>query len=997
MKKTQSLRRTLSVLMAFVVLFQSLAFVLSISLSQVYPMLDAEAFRLLNSTTASRKQELDQSIDRLTKTVEIASRELSSELMDLARAYGIQSQVIYRDDDAYAEAARQFAELVMTLIRNNDITGAYVRLNGSKLNQGEWTTHSAVYMRSTEPKPTLLLGSDFSLEIGPKDVALHYRIPVGSRWKQELQFDPALPSDGNLYWKPVWAAARYSGTVPGRYGYWMEPYDVLGDGKKVVSYSVPLLDNEGKSFGVIGIELSAAYMARGYLPKPELTYPDSFYALTNREKDTLELDWYIPGSFLAQMYLQQGQVVTLEPVGESTTLYKTRLEGMGDMYCTVLPVTMYSQNQPFTDRQWIMINFVPQSSIHENSQSVRESLVITIILTAVVAFSAVFLVSFLFTRRISRLSEYVNHLLPHDDIHFERTGLGEIDDLSAAVERLNQSVINAGKTTSKILDLTLLPVGGFEILKDGKHVILTKMVYELLQLESGVPVTVELWKTYYGQLTREPLSDEENTYQYQDKTTGTHRFLRILETETPAGVVGAIVDVTKEVQERRRLARELDYDGLTRLYNRRAFKREVTWRIMEDPDQIGVMIFCDLDNLKYINDNFGHDMGDRLIIRAGELFREFSFQGGVVARISGDEFATYLHGFNSQGEARRVVENQFRHNEAFRINMPNGAYMWPRFSAGMAWYPADADNVPDLLRLADFAMYEAKHWDKGSVREFDQESYQRTNYLLENRETINRLLDDCLIRFAFQPIVSLVTGEIYGYEALMRPMLENFKSPGEVLAVAASQSKLVQLERLVMFMGYQTLRDQVSILKGRKLFLNSIPSQILRDEDHLLLEEMYSDLFSHVVVELTEAENNTPQLLADKSSYLRKHNVLVALDDYGSGYSNEIRILGIRPDIVKVDMELVRGIHQSRDKQVLVSNLVKFCHEKGILVIAEGVEQAEELAELARLEMDYVQGYYLARPSFTFDEIPKEAKEEILGLNRQYRGIDEKGEVGASR
>ena len=993
MKKTQSLRRTVGVLMALVVLFQSLAFVLSISLSRIYPMLDAEAFHLLSSTTASRKQEFDQSINRLTKTVEIASKELSIELSALAASRGIEPQGIYRNNMAYAEMAQRSGECIMALIKNSNITGAYVVLNGSNLHGGDGETRSTVYIRSIEPKPTFLKESDLLLEVGPKAVASRHELSISDGWRAELQFNSSVPGSENLYRKPAWSASRDSGTAPGRYGYWMEPHEVLGDGKSVVTYSVPLLDNQGKSYGVIGVELSAAHIARGYLPRPELTYPDSFYALTTRKEDTLELDWYIPGSVLAQIYLKQRQVVTLEPIGESTTLYKTRLEGVGDMYCTILPVTMYGEDSPFGELQWTMINFVPQSSIHENSRSVRESLAITIVFTAAVALSVVFLVSFLFTRRISRLSEYVNHLLPHDDIRFERTGLGEIDDLSAAVERLNQSVINASKTTSKILDLTLLPVGGFEIAQDGKHVSLTKMVYELLQLESGAPVTVELWETYYRQLTIKPLSDEENTYQYQDKKTGAHLFLRIQETETPGGIVGAIVDVTKEVQERRRLAQELDYDGLTRLYNRKAFKREVTWRIMEEPDQIGVMLFCDLDNLKYINDTFGHDMGDRLIIRAGELFREFSFQGGIVARISGDEFATYLHGFDSQAEARRIVEEQFRHNEAFRINMPDGASMWPRFSAGMAWYPADADNISDLLRCADFAMYEAKHRDKGSAREFNQESYQRTNYLLENRETINRLLDGGLIRFAFQPIVSLVTGEIYGYEALMRPMMENFKSPGEVLAVAASQSKLGQLERLVMFMGYQTLRDQLPILNGRKLFINSIPSQRLRDEDHLLLNELYGDLYPHVVVEMTEAEHNTPQLLADKSSYLREHNILVALDDYGSGYSNEVRILGIRPDIVKVDMELVRGIHQSRDKQVLVSNLVKFCHEREILVIAEGVEQAEELAELVRLEVNYVQGYYLGRPSFTFDELPEARREEILELNRRHCGIN-KGEEG---
>ena len=989
MKKTQSLRRTLNGLMALVVLLQSLAFMLSISLSRVYPMLDAEAFRVFSNTTSSRRQEMDLAIGRLTKTLELASLELSKEVLQISEGYGIVPQVVYQNDEASAVTAQLSAKYITELLRSNNITGGFVILNGSNLNQWDWTAHSTIYIRNSGPEQATFEESNFVMEIGPQEVAQKFNLSISNTWKSELQFDPTVSGDGTIYWKPVWASARYIGTVPGRYGYWMEPYDLLGDGNKVVSYTIPLLDKEGRSFGVIGFEISASHFARSYLPKAELVYPDSFYALTSRKKDELSFDWYIPGSFLAQVYLQQGQVLALEPVSEDDSLYQTRLEGAGDMYCMIHPLAMYSQNSPFSDQQWIMINLVPQNTIHENSKTVHENLVLMIIITAAIAFSVIFMVSYLFTRRISKLSDYVNNLSPHDDIHFERTGMEEIDDLSAAVERINQSVINSAKTTSKILDLTLLPIGGFEIPLDGKQIICTKLVYELLQLEPGTLVTTEKWDTYYRALTRDPLSDEENTYLFQDEKTGRNRFLQILETTTSSGVVGAIVDVTKEIQERRRLARELDYDGLTRLYNRRAFNREVYWRIKENPDQIGVMIFCDLDNLKYINDTFGHDMGDRLIIRASELFREFALQGGVVARISGDEFATYIHGFSSRREARHMVEEQFRYNEAFRIDMPDGESMRPRFSTGISFYPEDADNVKDLLKRADFAMYVAKNRDKGSVQEFDQEAYQNNAFLLDNREAINRLLDDRLIRFALQPIVSLRTGDIYGYEALMRPMLENFKSPNEVLAVASSQSKLSQLERLTIYMGFETMRENLVALKGRKFFINSIPSQMLREDELRLLESLYSDLFPQTVVEVTEAENSTPLRIFEKSNFLRRNSILIALDDYGSGYSSEIRILDIRPDIVKIDMGMIRGIHKDRDKQSLVSNLVEFCHERKIVSIAEGVEEPEDLAELVRLNVDYVQGYYLARPAFTLEEIPPERKEEILELNQRFQGFCE--------
>lgn len=109
----------------------------------------------------------------------------------------------------------------------------------------------------------------------------------------------------------------------------------------------------------------------------------------------------------------------------------------------------------------------------------------------------------------------------------------------------------------------------------------------------------------------------------------------------------------------------------------------------------------------------------------------------------------------------------------------------------------------------------------------------------------------------------------------------------------------------------------------------------------------------------------------------------IALDDFGSGYSNEIRILSLLPDIIKIDMEMIQGINNNADKQNLVANLVEFCHNKGVKVVAEGIEASNDLARVIAMGIDYAQGFYLGRPTFEFAIIDPELQNEIQALQKK--------------
>ena len=978
MKRSISLRTQIILLMSLLVILQNIALIMSLSFSKVFFLLDAESFRLFNNTTTARTQALNNELGQLISLMADDSRMFNQALQKISAA----GSKRLSDPTVYNEIATTGAEYLIHLLQSSNINGAFFMLASD-----DKQPMPSVYIRSAAPKESYALPENFLLELGPLAVSKKYLIPTSSHHSLSAPFDFNSPDSKkwDFYYQPTQAALDFPKAEIERYGYWTTPSSLLPYLPASVFYTLPLLSSGGYPIGVMGIEITQNYFAQHYLPLIDLPYQDSFYAITPLNEQVLAMDWFISSSPLAQVALKKQKALSLTSAGIADNIYTSYLDEIGDVYCFVQPLTLYSQNSPFVQNSWDLVSFVPKDTLHGTSAQVYRTVMISIILTTLIAFIAIFFLAHISTRKIFGMSKYLAELDPYQAIKLKRTGMREFDALAEAVEKLNQRVIHTSETTSRILKLSLLPIGGFELTVESDQVLITDYIYSLLQLNPKTKLSIREWKKYYTLLTASPTPEHDNIYHFSADSESDGIWLRILESKTPTGSVGVILDVTREIEERRRLLHELDFDGMTQLYNRQAFKREANAKILYEPNKIGAMIFSDLDNLKYINDNFGHEIGDRLILRASEMFHEFSTYGGIVARISGDEFAIYLHGFSSKSEAKKIIARQFKQSARYELQTPDGVSHRIRFSSGMAWYPEDSDNITDLLKLSDFAMYEAKHKEKGVLYEFNRKSYDSKSYLLENREAIHRLIDERLIHFNFQPIVDLRTGSIYAYEALMRSSSDAFKTPLEILSVAAAQSQLAQLERLVYSVVLETLDRHADELNGLHIFINSIPSHLISPEEIMTLEETYGYLFPQLVIEVTERESGSlEEQLSDKFSFLRDYGMKLALDDFGSGYSNESRILTIRPNIVKIDMMLIQGIHEDPDKQQLIANLVSFCHTRQILLVAEGVENENDLEKIIELNIDLVQGFYVAKPVPGFDPIPTAIQEQIQRLHARY-------------
>ena len=453
-----------------------------------------------------------------------------------------------------------------------------------------------------------------------------------------------------------------------------------------------------------------------------------------------------------------------------------------------------------------------------------------------------------------------------------------------------------------------------------------------------------------------------------------------------ASEVGLAEDMTTTVLEQQRIEHERDYDTLTGLYRRRAFDRACE-ALFQQPEKLGcaALLMMDLDNLKQINDTYGHDWGDQYIRQTGQCFAANTPANTICSRLSGDEFLIFFYGYQNQKQLRAQLELLSAALQRSVSILPNGKQLHISISGGIAWYPTDGHDLLTLKKYADFAMYQVKHSHKGRMCDFDIGSYHQEAYAAQTQQDFALLLQEELVSYHFQPIYSARSGRVAAYEALMRVDLPTLHSPAQVMQLAHETGRLYEIERITVFHSseiFQRMQAQGLLQSDALLFINSIANVSLTVEDVEEYAQRYPELLKRLVVEITEQED------LDRACLERKRNVpgfsgSFALDDYGSGYSNELNLLELSPRYIKIDISIVRGIDTDRDKQQIVSNIVAYAHARSMQLIAEGIETEAQLRTVIGLGVDLLQGYYLSRPAAVPAPIAPAAQAVIDQLEHQ--------------
>ncbi|ADV67380.1 putative bifunctional diguanylate cyclase/phosphodiesterase [Deinococcus maricopensis] len=433
--------------------------------------------------------------------------------------------------------------------------------------------------------------------------------------------------------------------------------------------------------------------------------------------------------------------------------------------------------------------------------------------------------------------------------------------------------------------------------------------------------------------------------------------------------VCTFADVTDAIERERRLVHLAHHDDLTGLPNRRALREHLQRALHNGPCSIALL---DLQGFKGVNDTYGHDFGDQLLIAAARALQAAAPPGAILARPGGDEFALLLCGPHDWAATWE------RWLDALSVPLRVGGTAWrTTVNAGYAVAPEDGTDVRNLLAAADLAQRAAKHALQ-PLAPFRAEYRQAIERRTDLEQHLRVALQRHELRVALQPILHVHDLQVMGYEALARWIRPDgqFVSPAEFIAVAESTDLIHPLGRQMAHLALRAL-TRPGVPEHTCVTINVSAVQLGRAHYH---EELTAQLRAanvppnRLILEVTESAVINDQPTARRNLLaLAETGVHIALDDFGHGYSS-LKLLQMLPfTIVKIDAELMRS--GMRDPTFLRA-IIQVASATGASVVAEGVETDEQLRTLRDLNVPLAQGYLLGRPQlveFPPDTLTKEA------------------------
>ncbi len=387
------------------------------------------------------------------------------------------------------------------------------------------------------------------------------------------------------------------------------------------------------------------------------------------------------------------------------------------------------------------------------------------------------------------------------------------------------------------------------------------------------------------------------------------------------------------------------------------------------------ILFIDLDHFKTVNDSLGHVAGDQLLVQITTRLEQCINSKDILARMGGDEFAILIDEIQTIADATLIAERvqasltlPFRlHGQEFFLSASIGITL-----NGKGVNQQVYDNLSDLIRDADIAMYQAKASGKARYMIFDQDMQANLLERLNLENQLRRAIQAAEFRLYYQPIISLQTGTVYSFETLVRWQHpeKGLISPVEFIPIAEATGLIIPLSLWILRSACEQLRQwQVANLAGPNLSLSvNIPGtqftqpELINQIQTILAETELSPSSLHLeVTESTIVENI--DVAIEQLNQLRKLGIQVAIDDFGTGHSSLARLQSLPIDILKIDYSFVAKMQENQRNQEFVKAIVNLAHFLGLQVVAEGIETLDQQQRLAAMGCEYGQGYLFAKPS----------------------------------
>ncbi len=539
-------------------------------------------------------------------------------------------------------------------------------------------------------------------------------------------------------------------------------------------------------------------------------------------------------------------------------------------------------------------------------------------------------------------------------------------------------------SNSSFLSLVGKSLEGIVIIDTNKMVIYTNFA------------AIELFDRSIADLLGEPLNLDFNTDKllYGDesvtellipKANGSNSIAEVSAFTTEWNNEPCFIIVFRDITARKKSEELLEYmsnhDYLTDLPNRIFFEKQMKYAIEKSnlTNSHMALLYLDLDNFKMVNDSLGHDIGDLLLKQVSNILQNTTRIGDFVARLGGDEFAIILTALKKPDYAAKVAQDIL--DKLRQIFNLDGSKVYANASIGIAVYPNSGKDAVSLVKNADCAMYNAKSRGKNQYSFYSQELSEQNNINLLITNGLRNVPQNQQLFLEYQPIIDLGIERCCGIEALLRwdhPQL-GLVPPSKFLPFAQDAGIMPKIGSFVL---NQAIADFKHLDIGNSWFISI---NVCADEldgaktittilDLLKTNQIEPHRF---ILELTETSlMQRPDETIKKLKRLDEEGGLVAVDDFGIGYSSLSYLKRLPVFILKIDKFFADGIGKNIHDEIIIESIIHLGHSLGFRIVAEGIETQEQVDFLKRLHCDYIQGYFYSKP-LPFDKLKAYAKEQI--------------------
>lgn len=448
---------------------------------------------------------------------------------------------------------------------------------------------------------------------------------------------------------------------------------------------------------------------------------------------------------------------------------------------------------------------------------------------------------------------------------------------------------------------------------------------------------------------------------------------------------GTFSDITKVKENQKKIYDLAYHDSITGLPNRSMLGEATVEKIEKASREKSkfAMIFLDLDNFKFINDSYGHILGDKVLVEVGKRLKEIQNNKVMTFRLGGDDFVILIE----ETHSKTVIENYLKHiHEALMVPIAiDEKTFYITCSDGIVVYPDDGNNFHDLFKNADTALYKSKGLGKGTTTFYNSKMSDDASEKARIQTDLHTAVENEEFKIYYQPIVSVDTGRIKGCEALTRWIHpeHGLIPPDKFIGIAEENGTIIEIGKWIFKNACKYAKSMYN--KGYTDFYVSInvsPNQLLQNEfvDFVLGTMKKLEILPEmIVIEITESVLiEYLDLAVEKLTELREHDIRIALDDFGCGYSSLTYLKRLPINILKIDRSFILDIQSEEEEKNMISIIILLAKLLDMKIVAEGVEFEHQLSYLKKQGCDMFQGYLISKP------VPKAEFSRLMKLERDY-------------